>query len=312
VTTRADIQQAYKRIRPYIRRTPVIELEAGTFGLEFPLNLKLESLQHTASFKPRGAFNRVLSNPVPPSGIIAASGGNHGAATAYVGHRLGYPAEIFVPEISSPAKIERIRDFGAQVTITGKTYAEALEASNRRAAGPLGGSGALVVHAYDQPETLAGQGTVGLEWEEQAPDLDTVLIAVGGGGLIGGIAAWYGGRVRVVGVEPQGCPSLARALEAGRPVDVPVSGIATDSLGARSVGSLMFEIARRYQVPSVLVSDESIRAAQKALWRELRIVAEPGGATAMAALISGAYRPQPGERVGVLICGANTDPSTVV
>jgi threonine dehydratase len=312
VTTRADIQQAYKRIRPYIRRTPVIELEAGTFGLEFPLNLKLESLQHTASFKPRGAFNRVLSNPVPPSGIIAASGGNHGAATAYVGHRLGYPAEIFVPEISSPAKIERIRDFGAQVTITGKTYAEALEASNRHAAGPLGGSGALVVHAYDQPETLAGQGTVGLEWEEQAPDLDTVLIAVGGGGLIGGIAAWYGGRVRVVGVEPQGCPSLARALEAGRPVDVPVSGIATDSLGARSVGSLMFEIARHYQLPSVLVSDESIRAAQKALWRELRIVAEPGGATAMAALISGAYRPQPGERVGVLICGANTDPSTVV
>lgn len=312
MTTRADIQQAYKRIRPYIRRTPVIELEAGTLGLEFPLNLKLESLQHTASFKPRGAFNRVLSNPVPPSGIIAASGGNHGAATAYVGHRLGYPVEIFVPEISSPAKIERIRDFGAQVTITGKTYAEALEASNRRAAGPLGGSGALVVHAYDQPETLAGQGTVGLEWEEQAPYLDTVLIAVGGGGLIGGIAAWYGGRVRVVGVEPQGCPSLARALEAGRPVDVPVSGIATDSLGARSVGGLMFEIARRYQVPSVLVSDESIRAAQKALWRELRIVAEPGGATAMAALISGAYRPQPGERVGVLICGANTDPSTVV
>lgn len=286
----------------------MIELQAGTLGFEFPLNLKLEFLQHTASFKPRGAFNRVLSNPVPPSGIIAASGGNHGAATAYIGHRLGYPAEIFVPEISSPAKVQRIRDFGAQVTITGKTYAEALEASNHRAAQ----TGALVVHAYDQPETLAGQGTVGLEWEEQTPDLDTVLIAVGGGGLIGGIAAWYGGRVRVVGVEPQGCPSLARALEAGHPVDVPVSGLATDSLGARSVGGLMFEIAQRYRVPSVLVSDESIRAAQKALWRELRIVAEPGGATAMAALISGAYRPEPGERVGVLICGANTDPSTVV
>lgn len=305
--TRADIAQAHARIRGYLRETPVIDLEAGAFGLDFPLTLKLEQLQHTGSFKPRGAFNCVLSGPVPPAGLIAASGGNHGAAVAYVARRLGYPAEIFVPEISAPAKVQRIRDYGAKVTIVGQSYAEALEASRGRAEQ----TGALVVHAYDQPGTIAGQGTVALEWETQRPQLDTVLVAVGGGGLIGGIAAWYAGRVKVVGVEPELCPSLARALEAGHPVDVQVGGVAADSLGARRVGGFMFEVVQAFAIPGLLVSDEAIRESQRALWRELRIAAEPGGAAALAALLSGVYRPEPGARVGVLVCGANADPGTV-
>lgn len=309
--TRADIEAAHARMRAYVRETPVIDVEPDAFGTATGaarLTLKLEQLQHTASFKPRGAFNRVLSHAVPPAGLIAASGGNHGVAVAYVAQRLGHRAEIFVPEISAPAKIARIRDYGAHVTVGGATYAEALEASQRRAAE----TGALVVHAYDQPETVAGQGTVALEWEAQRPNLDTVLVAVGGGGLIGGIAAWYGRRVKVVGVEPEGCAALTQAIASGKPVDVPVSGIAADSLGARRVGTVMFELAQAHHVTSVLVSDDAIRESQRALWRALRIVAEPGGAAALAALTSGAYRPARGERVGVLVCGANTDPASVV
>jgi threonine dehydratase len=303
---RAEIELASKRIANYVRVTPVVQLEAGIWGLDGSIVLKLEQLQHTASFKPRGAFNRILSNKVPEAGIIAASGGNHGIAVAYAAHTLGHRAEIFVPEVCSPVKIARLRGYGAQVSIIGANYAEALEASQVRAAQ----TGALVVHAYDQPEVLAGQGTLGYEFARQVPDLDTVLLAVGGGGLIGGVLGWFAGDVRVIGVEPEGAPSMARALEAGEPVDVSVGGIAVDSLGARRVGKLAFEQAQRYLERVVLVSDENIRAAQRALWNDLRLIAEPGGATATAALLSGAYQPAPGERVGVVVCGGNADLST--
>lgn len=305
---RTAIEAAAARIAGRVRRTPVIEVEPAAFGSAGPLVLKLECLQATGSFKPRGAFTRMLSHPVPTAGVIAASGGNHGAAVAYAAHELGHQAEIFVPEIASPAKLARIRSYGAQVTVTGASYAEAFAAMERRAAE----TGALVVHAYDQPEVVAGQGTVGRELEAQAPELDTLLVAVGGGGLIGGIAAWYAGKgLRVVGVEPASSCALHAALAAGEPVDVAVSGIAADSLGARRVGSIMFEIARQAVDRVVLVEDAAIRAAQGALWREVRLVAEPGGATALAALTAGAYRPAEGERVGVLVCGANADPGSV-
>jgi len=305
----ADVQAAFDRIRARVRRTPVLELAPGAFGLAVPLSLKLELHQLGGSFKARGAFNRVLAGPVPAAGLIAASGGNHGVAVALVGRELSLPTEIFVPEIAAPAKLERIRSHRATVTVVGRSYAEALEASARRAAE----TGALVVHAYDQPEVLAGQGTVALEWEADAPPLDAVLVAVGGGGLLGGMAAWFGGRVRVVAVEPEGCPTLARALEAGRPVDVEVGGLAADSLGARRLGALAFEVAgarqREGTLESVLVTDDAIRLAWRALWRELRVAAEPGGAAALAALLSGAWRPRPGERVGVLVCGGNVAPA---
>jgi len=301
--TPKHIQEASHRIAGHVRRTPVIALEEGAFGSHARIVLKLESLQHAGSFKPRGAFNCVLSSKVPGVGIVAASGGNHGAAAAYVAQQLGYRAEIFVPTISSPVKVERLRSFGAHVTITGRNYAEALAASKIRAAE----TGALAVHAYDDPHTLAGAGTLGMEFEEQAPDLDSVLIAVGGGGLIGGVAAWFQKRVRVIGVEPESCPTLTRALEAGEPVDVPTSGLAADSLGATRVGSLMFPLAQQYVERMVLVSDDAIRRAQTELWRNLRVAAEPGGAAVLAAVLSGTYQPQPGERMGLVICGANLD-----
>jgi threonine dehydratase len=304
----AQIEAAAVRIAAYIRQTPVISLETGTFAAGGRLQLKLESLQHTGSFKPRGAFNRLLSQPVPAAGVIAASGGNHGIAVAYAARQLGHRAEIFVPEIVSPVKVQRLRDYGASVTITGAVYADALAASRERAET----TGALVVHAYDQPEVLAGQGTTGRELEQQCPDLDSVLVAVGGGGFIGGIAAWYQGRVKVIAVEPQTSAALAQALRAGTPVDVDVSGVAADSLGARRVGEIMFPLAQQYIDQVVLVTDDDIRAAQRALWRELRVIAEPGGATALAALCSGRYRPQSDERVGVLVCGGNTDPASVL
>lgn len=300
---RAEIERASKRIADYVRITPIMHLEAGIWGLAAHVTLKFEQLQHTASFKPRGAFNRILSNAVPQVGVIAASGGNHGIAVAYAAQKLGYPAEIFVPEVCAPVKIERLRNYGAQVSIVGANYAEALEASKLRAAQ----TGALIVHAYDQPEVVAGQGTLGYEFARQAPDLDTILLAVGGGGLIGGVAAWFAGDVRIVGVEPEQAPGMARAFDAGEPVDVAVGGVAVDSLGARRVGQQAFALARQYVERIVLVSDESIRAAQHTLWNDLRIVAEPGGATATAALLSGAYQPAPGERVGVVICGGNAD-----
>jgi threonine dehydratase len=303
VLDRGAIAQTYSVIRPYIRRTPVIEVDGADFGLDgVTLVLKLELLQHSGSFKARGAFTNLLMREVPPAGVVAASGGNHGAAVAFAAMRLGKPARIFVPTVASPAKLDRIRGYGAALVVTGDRYADALAASEQWAAQ----SGALPVHAYEQVETLLGQGTVGLEFEEQDPAVDSVLVAVGGGGLIGGIAAWYGGRTKVVGVEPELAPTLERALAAGRPVDAPAGGIAADSLAPRRVGELMFPIAQAYVSRAVLVPDEAIANTQAALWKVLRVVAEPGGAAAMAALISGRYRASRGERVGVLVCGANT------
>ena len=307
--TRNGIEAAAARIAPYLRRTPTLALEADALGVAGQLVLKLEFLQVTGSFKPRGAFNRLLSADIPEAGVIAASGGNHGVAVAYAAHRLGVPATIFVPTIAAPAKLKRIRDSGAEVIVSGSNYAEALALSMERAKA----SGALVVHAYDQPEVILGQGTVGLELMAQAPKLDTVLIAVGGGGLIGGIAlALAGSGVRIIGVEPVLAPTLHDALAAGRPVPVEVAGVAADSLGAREVGPLAFAILQEQGVTVLLVEDDAIRAAQRVLWHELRILAEPGGATALAALLSNGYRPEPGERVGVVLCGGNTDPGAVV
>ena len=278
-------------------------MDGADFGLrDVRLSLKLELLQHTGSFKARGAMTNLLLREVPEAGVVAASGGNHGVAVAYAAGRLGKPARIFVPRVCSPAKIERIRGYGADLVITGERYDDALVASREWAAE----SGALSVHAYEQRETLLGQGTTGLEFEEQDPGLDTLLVAVGGGGLIGGIAAWYAGRVRIIGVEPEKAPTLARALEAGRPVDAEAGGIAADSLAPKRVGEMMFPIAQRYVSRSCLVEDDAIAAAQRALWDVLRVVAEPGGAAAFSALLSGRYRPAAGERVGVLVCGGNT------
>ncbi len=299
----AEIEAAYERVAGRVRRTPVMDVEAAAFGTLDPVCLKLELTQHSGSFKARGAFNNLLSREVPAAGVAAASGGNHGAAVAYAAHALGIPARIFVPEISSPVKIARIKSFGADVVVEGAAYADALE----RCEAYMAESGAVGVHAYDAEETIAGQGTVGLEWQEQDGSLDTVLVAVGGGGLISGIAAWYAGRAKVVGVEPETSRALHAAFEAGSPVDVSVAGIAADSLGARSVGVLNFEICRAHVDHVALVPDAAIAAAQKSLWGDLRIAAEPGGAAALAALLSGAYEPRPGERVGVLVCGGNVD-----
>jgi threonine dehydratase len=290
-------------IRPYIRRTPVIDVAGADFGLNpVRLSLKLELFQHSGSFKARGAFTNLLTRRVPQAGVVAASGGNHGAAVAYAAMTLGVPAKIFVPGISSPAKRDRIREYGADLVVGGDHYADALAASEGWAAE----SGAMPVHAFDQTETLLGQGTVGLELEEQAADLDTLLVAVGGGGLIGGMAAWYAGKIKIVGVEPQAAPTLLRAFEAGQPVDAEAGGIAADSLAPRRVGELVFPIARDYVSGVVLVTDEAIRQAQEVLWQGLRIVAEPGGAAAFAALLSRQYQPQQHERVGVIVSGGNT------
>ncbi len=299
----AGIAEAHKLIQPHIRLTPVVALDGSDFGLaKMDLTLKLELLQHSGSFKARGAFTNLLLRQVPAAGVVAASGGNHGAAVAYAAMKLGRPAKIFVPRISSPAKIQRIRDYGADLVVGGEHYADALAASEIWRAQ----SGALGVHAFDQTETVLGQGTIGLELDRQAPDLDTLLVGVGGGGLIAGIAAWYAGRVRVVGVEPEASPTLAKALAAGRPVDVETGGVAADSLAPRRVGEAVFPIAQRHVDRVVLVTDEAIRHAQKALWAGIRIVAEPGAAAAFAALISARYQPRAGERVGVLVSGGNT------
>jgi threonine dehydratase len=303
VITAERIRAAEQSIRRHIRRTPVIELDGSDVGLpEVSVHCKLEMLQHSGSFKARGAFTNLLMRQIPSVGIAAASGGNHGAAVAYAAMRLGIPARIFVPSISSPAKIARIRDYGAELVVGGERYADALAASETW----IAESGALAVHAFDQDETLLGQGTLGLELEEQASNLDTVLVAVGGGGLIGGIAGWYAGRAKVVGVEPEGSPTLFRAFEAGKPVDAETGGIAADSLAPRRVGERCFAIARRYVAGVALVEDDAIRDAQAALWKTLRVVAEPGGAAAFAALISRRYEPRPGERVGVVLSGGNT------
>jgi len=299
---RAGIEKVREVIRAYVRVTPVVEVSGGEFGLgEFTITLKLELLQHSGSFKARGAFTNLLTRKIPAAGVVAASGGNHGAAVAYAAMRLGVPAKIFVPTVSSAAKVERIRAYGADLAIVGDRYADALAASEAWVAR----TSALPVHAYDQLETLLGQGTLGLELAEQA-SLDTVLVSVGGGGLLGGVAAWYAGKVKVIGVEPECAPTLTEALKAGRPVDAPAGGIAADSLAPRRVGELMFPIARAHVATVLLVSDTAIRRAQDALWNAVRIVAEPGGAAAFAALLSGAYAPAAGERVGVVVSGGNS------
>jgi threonine dehydratase len=301
--TRAEIERVHRIIAPHVRETPVVTAEAAGFGLSgAPIAFKLELLQHAGSFKPRGAFANLLLREVPRAGVVAASGGNHGAAVAFAARRLGIPAKIFIPTVASPAKVAQIRSYGADLVIEGARYADALALSKEWAAQ----SGALPVHAFDQAETLLGQGSVAAEFAAQAPRATTWLVAVGGGGLIGGMAAWSAGAHRIVAVEPQAAPTLHRALAAGRPVEAPAGGIAADSLAPREVGALMFPIAQRHVADVVLVPDEAIREAQRALWRVLRVAAEPGGAAAFAALLSGAYRPAPDERVGVLVCGGNT------
>jgi threonine dehydratase len=301
--TRESIQATEAVIRPFVRRTPLVEADMADFGLPpAPLTFKLELLQHSGSFKARGAFANLLLRKPPAAGVVAASGGNHGVAVAYAAHRLGVPATIFVPDVASPAKQERIKGYGAQLVIAGSRYADALAASESHIAETC----AMPVHAYDQTETLLGQGSVGLELEQDAPDIDTLMVAVGGGGLIGGIAAWYGRKIRIVAVEPEAAPTLHSALKAGRPVDAPAGGIAADSLAPRRVGELMFPIAREHVADVVLVTDDAIRQAQEALWSSLRLVTEPGAAAAFAALLSGRYKPKSGERVAVLLCGANT------
>ncbi len=292
------------RIRPYVRCTPVIGLDRADFGLPAgPLILKLEQLQHSGSFKARGAFANLLLREIPAAGVAAASGGNHGAAVAYAAGVLGVPARIFVPEVSSAAKVRRIRGYGADLVVEGATYSDALAVSQRWAAG----SGAMPVHAFNQAETVLGAGTLGLELGRQAPQADVVLAAVGGGGLLSGIAtALAGTGTRVVGVEPEGAPTMTSALAAGGPADAPTGSVAVDSLAPRRVGALTFAVVSRLVDDVLLVGDDAILRAQQALWETLRVVAEPGGCTALAAVLSGRYRPGPGETVAVVVSGANT------
>ena len=298
--TRDAITRAAARIANHLRRTPVVSVTVE--GVELPVTLKLELLQHAGSFKSRGAFNTLLQASVGAGGVATASGGNHGAAVAYASRQLGHKAKIFVPEISSPAKVARIASYGAEVVQKGANYSEALALCEAW----IAESGATSVHAYDAEATLEGQGTLGRELEAQAPGIDTLLVAVGGGGLIGGIAAWYQSGVKIVGVEPQTCNTLHAAMAAGERVAVKPSGLATDSLGASTVGKLMFEIAKDHIAQVTLISDDDIRNAQRHLWREMQLVTEPGGAAAFAALLSGAYKPEKDERVGIVVCGANT------
>jgi len=309
VISRDDIRRCYDTIRPYIRRTPVIQVdltELDESATALPVaTLKLEQLQCAGSFKARGAFTNLLLRKVPPAGVVAASGGNHGVAVAYAAHRRGVPAKIFVPTVSAPAKIERIRQLGADLVVTGERYADALAAAQdwvRR-------SGAMSVHAYDQRETILGQGTLALELAEQVGEPGTVLVPVGGGGLIAGIATWFAGTARVVGVEPDGAPTLSYARAEGRPADAPAGSVAADALAPRQVGELVFPITQSYVDDVVLVDDESILAAQRALWQAFRIAAEPAASVGIAALLAGAYKPEPGEHVAVVISGANMSPS---
>lgn len=299
------IEAAAERIAPYIRQTPTLRAQVG--GSAQTIEFKLEHMQHTGSFKARGAFNSLISEPVPAGGVVAASGGNHGAAVAYAAARLGIPAHIFVPEMAGPSKIGLIQRTGADLTVVQGVYADALAAAQAFEAE----TGAMQIHAYDAPGTLAGQGTCMMEWEQQGLEADTVLIAVGGGGLIGGALAWLDGRRKVVAVEPETSCALHAALNAGAPVDVDVSGLAANALGARRIGDLCFGLAQEQLETTVLVSDDAIAEAQRVLWQELRVLVEPAGATALAALLSGAYQPRPGERVSVLLCGANVAPEPV-
>ncbi|HTQ91176.1 MAG TPA: threonine/serine dehydratase [Streptosporangiaceae bacterium] len=307
--SRDEIRGTYDTIRPFIRRTPVVRVglsELDPAGTDLPsVTLKLEQLQCAGSFKARGAFANLLLREVPPAGVVAASGGNHGVAVAYAAHRCGVPARIFVPTVSAAAKTERIRRLGAELVVTGDRYADALAAAQDWEHS----SGAMSVHAFDQPHTLLGQGTLGLELSEQADHLDTVLVPVGGGGLIGGIASWFAGSVGVIGVEPDGAPTLTRARAEGRPADAPAEGVAADALAPRRVGELVFPITQAYVEDVVLVGDAAILTAQRALWQAARIAAEPAASVGIAALLTGAYKPTPGERVAVVISGANMDPA---
>jgi threonine dehydratase len=309
VISRDDIRRCYEVIRPYIRRTPVVQVELSELDESAPAlpaaTLKLEQLQCAGSFKARGAFTNLLLRDVPAAGVVAASGGNHGVAVAYAARRRGVPAKIFVPTVSAPAKVERIRRLGADLVVTGDRYADALAAAQEW----MRSSGAMTVHAFDQRETILGQGTVGLELAEQADALDTVLVPVGGGGLISGIASWFTGDVRVIGVEPDGAPTLSYARAEGRPVDAPAGSVAADALAPRQVGELVFQITQAYVDDVVLVDDASILAAQRALWQAFRIAAEPAASVGIAALLTGAYKPAPGEQVAVVISGANMSPS---
>jgi threonine dehydratase len=301
--SRSAITRIHDVVRPYIRQTPILRASGSDVGLTaFPLTFKLEFVQHGGSFKARGAFANLLTRSVPSSGVAAASGGNHGVAVACAANRLNVPAKIFVPTVASPVKIARIRGYGAEVVITGDRYADALEASERY----VKQSGAMPIHAYDQAETILGQGTLARELAAQAPDAHTVLVAVGGGGLLGGVAAWYAGdHTRVIGVEPAEAPTLTAALEAGRPVDAPAGGVAADSLAPRRVGELMFPLAQQHVDRVLLVDDEEIVRAQDVLWEAFRVVVEPGGAAAFAALLSGRYAPASDEHVAVILCGGN-------
>lgn len=298
----ADIERASSRTRGHLRRTPVLQAGSDVW-------FKLEFMQHSGSFKARGAFNRLLAaaeaGTLPAAGIVAASGGNAGLAFAHAARELAVPATIFVPTISAPVKVNRLRELGATVVQEGSEYAAAHEAALAAAAA----SGALYCHAYDQPEVVAGQGIIGLELLEQIQDLDTVLVAVGGGGLMAGIAVALGNRARVIAVEPEAAPTLHAALAAGAPTDVTVGGVAADALGARRIGDIAFGIASGMGIRSLLVPDEAIAAARRELWQRYRLVTEPAGAAAWALLASGAWRPAPDERVAVLLCGANTDPA---
>jgi threonine dehydratase len=312
VITRADIQAAASRIAGRVRVTPLMEADPGAFPPAAGVWLKLEQFQHTGSFKARGAFNRIMSaagqGPLPAAGVVAASGGNAGLAVAYAAAQFGVRSRVYLPAAAPAVKVSRLRGYGAEVVQAGSCYAEAFDLAAVHAAE----TGALLCHAYDQPEVCAGQGTLALELLEQAAgQLDTVLVAVGGGGLMAGVAAATEGRTRVVGAEPATIPTLHAALAAGGPVDVSVSGIAADSLGATRLGDIAYAVAARAGVQSVLVSDDDIIAARQYLWDRYRLATEHGGATALAALLAGAFRPGPGERVAVVLCGANTDLATL-
>ena len=301
-----DVQAATARIAGWIRHTPVMAVDGQGYGVDGELWFKLEYLQHAGSFKTRGMFSRILAaqqrGAVPVAGVVAASGGNAGLAVAYAARRLGVPAEVFVPVTAPPVKVAKLATLGARVVQVGNEYAEAYAAALAR-------TDALFCHAYDEPDLVAGHGSLGVELLAQLPSgFDTVLVAVGGGGLMAGVASALHGSARVIAVEPETIPTLHSALAAGGPVDVAVSGIAADSLGARRVGQIAYATAVGAGVGSVLVSDRAVIEARRRLWDEHRIVVEHGTAAALAALISGAYRPAPGERVVVLLCGANTDP----
>lgn len=290
-------------IRRWVRFTPVVQVDRADFGAPpGPLILKLEHLQHTGSFKARGAFANLLLRKIPTTGVVAASGGNHGVAVAYAARALGVQATVFVPAVSSPAKIARIRDYGADLVVTGQTYGEALLASREWSTT----SGALEIHAFDQAETILGAGSLAIELQQQSPGVTTVAAAVGGGGLLAGIAAGYAGSVRILGAEPEAAPTLTRALEAGHPVDSPTGSVAVDSLAPPRIGELNLSVLATYLDGVVLVSDDEIRETQHLLWDRLRLVAEPGGCAALAAVLSGRGRMAAGAVVVVVISGANT------